>query len=168
RGRGRATVYGFDGVRTLRLAFPPVFGVPAGMSAGIGVEGLAEPPVIRFAMKPEKHCARLLLVRLPDERVPPRQDLSRDPDMTVLAPGSREQQLFKRGMKGAALRIAVGLDDEIPLLRTNAPAQLGNSATVLELDLEKLAVNLDEDKTRRLMTPGSMQEIIWQIGDMPG
>ena len=164
----RTTVVGFDDITKLRLTFPPLFGIPAGMTADIGVEGLAEPPVVRFAMKPHENGDRLLLVRLPDDRVPPRQDLSRDPDMTVLAPGSREEQLFKRGMKGAALRIAVELDNEIPLLRTNAPAQQGNSATVLELDLEKLAVNLDEDKTRRLMTPGSMQEVIWQIGDMPG
>ena len=164
----RTTVVEFDDITKLRLMFPPLFGTPAGGFSGLSVDGLQELPVMRFAMKAHENGDRLLVVRLPDDRLSQPEDPTRDPDMTVFPPNSREEQLFKRGMKGAALRVAVELDDEIPLLRTNAPVQLGNSATLVDLDLEKLAINLDEDKTRRLMRPGSMQEMIWQIGEMPG
>lgn len=164
----RTTTVEFDDITRLRLMFPPVFGVPSGATVGMRVGGLTDPPVIRFAMKPHENGDRVLLVRLPDETLPSPPDPGRDPEMTVFATGSREEQLFKRGVKGAALRIAVELDDEIPLLRTNAPVQSANTATIVEIDLDKLLVNLDEEKTRRLMASGSMQEMLWQIGDLPG
>ena len=126
----RTTVVEFDDITRLRLMFPPVFGVPSGATVGMRVGGLTDPPVIRFAMKPHENGDRVLLVRLPDETLPSPPDPGRDPEITVFATGSREEQLFKRGVKGAALRVAVELDDEIPLLRTNAPVQSANTATI--------------------------------------
>jgi hypothetical protein len=163
-GAIRTTIAEFDDITKLRLTFPPVFGLPSGASMGMSIGGLTEPPVVRFAMKPHENGDRLLLVQLPDDPIPP----DPNPTMTVFETDSREERLLKRALKGAAMRIAVELDDEIPLLRTNAPKVAGNTATIVELDLERLITNLDEKKLRRAMTPGSMQDVLWELGDMPG
>jgi WD40-like Beta Propeller Repeat len=161
-GAVRTTVVEFDDVTKLRLTFPPVFAGAGAFSSGF--TGMTAPPLITFAMKPHENGDRLLLVRMPDDRMQPRAD----PEMTVFKENSAEEQMIKRAVKGAALRFAVELDQDIPLLRTNAPAQRGNRATILDLDLDRLINGLDEERLRRAMAPGSMQEVLWQLADMPG
>jgi hypothetical protein len=161
-GVARTTVVEFDDVTRLRIAFPPIFAMPGG-AGSFGMGGLSDQPVISFAMKPHDNGDRLLLVRLPDERVDP----GPDPDVTVFKTDSPEEQLFKRAIRNMSMKFFVELD-EVALLRTNAPASKGSRVTILDLDLDKVINNLDESKVRRAMTPGSMQEILWQIGDMPG
>src|SRR6185503_11568297 len=58
--------------------------------------------------------------------------------------------------------------DGTALLRSNSPVMKGNRVTILDLDLDKIINNLDESKVQRAMSPGSMQELLWQLGDMPG
>lgn len=157
----RTTVVEFDDVQRVRLPFPPVLAMPSG--GMFGISGFSENPLITFAMKPHDNGDRLLLVRLPDSRIDP----GPEPEMTVFKPDSREERLFKRAIQKMSLKFFVQLED-VPLLRTNAPASKGNRATILDLDLDKLINNLDESKVRRAMTPGSMQEVLWQLGDMPG
>ena len=74
--------------------------------------------------------------------------------------------MFKQAIKGAAVRFFVELEQ--PLLRTNAPAQKGNRATILDLDLDRMINAMDEEKVRRMMSPGSLQEVLWQVGSLPG
>ena len=161
-GALRTTVVEFEDVTRLRIAFPPIFAMP-GERDRFGMGGVSDRPVISFAIKPHDNGDRLLLVRLPEERIDP----GPDPEVTVFKTDSPEEQLFKLAIKGMALRFFVELD-EVQLLRTNAPASKGGRATILDLDLDKVINNLDENKVRRAMTPGSMQEILWQLGDMPG
>src|SRR6185369_13129045 len=52
------------------------------------------------------------------------------------------------------------IDQELP---TPSESELS-----LDLDLDKIVDGLDEEKARRAMTQGSMQEVLWQLGDMPG
>jgi WD40 repeat protein len=158
----RTTVVEFEDVTRLRIAFPPIFAMPGG-TGSFGIGGLSDRPVISFAMKPHDNGDRLLLVRLPQERIDP----GPDPDVTVFKTDSPEEKLFKLAIKGLALKFFVELD-EVQLLRTNAPASKAGRATILDLDLDKVINNLDENKVRRAMTPGSMQEVLWQLGDMPG
>ena len=66
-----------------------------------------------------------------------------------------------------SLKLFIELED-VPLLRTNAPQVKGNRATILDLDLDKIVNNLDEAKIRRALAPGMLQEMLWQLGDMPG
>lgn len=74
------------------------------------------------------------MVKLPDERLP--AQTPQEQQVTTFQPGSQEELLFKKAIKGAAVRFYVELDQ--PLLRTNAPAQKGNRATILDLDLDKM------------------------------
>lgn len=161
----RTTVVEFDDVRALRIPFPPLLAMPSGMHYTIGIGGLTDQPLITFDIKPHENGDRLLLVKLPDGRVAP--DMTVEPEMTVFKTDSPEERLFKRAIQQMSVKFFVELED-VPLLRTNAPATKGNRATILDLDLEKLITNLDETKLRRAMMPGSMQEVLWQLGDMPG
>lgn len=157
----RTTVVEFPDVTKLRIPFPPVFALPSG--GHFDLAGFGTRPLISFAFAPHENGDRLLLVRLPDERVDP----GPEPEMTVFESDSREERLFKRAIQKMSLGFFVELDD-VALLRTNAPANKGNRVTVLDLDLERVISNLDEAKVRRAMTPGSLQEVLWQLGDMPG
>lgn len=161
----RTTVVEFEDVRALRMPFPPVLAMPSGTHYSIGIGGLADQPLITFDLKPHENGDRLLLVKLPDSRIAP--DMTVEPEITVFKTDSPEERLFKRAIQQMSLKLFVELED-VPLLRTNAPASKGSRATILDLDLEKLITNLDETKLRRAMVPGSMQEVLWQLGDMPG
>jgi hypothetical protein len=160
-GVERTTVVEFADITALRIPFPPVFAIPSG--GGFVISGFSEHPIISFAMKPHENGDRLLLVRLPSERI----EGSPEPEMTVFETDSREERIFKRAIQRMALRLFVELEGP-PLLRTNAPASKGNRVTILDLDLDKIINQLDEPKLRRAMAPGSMQEVLWQLGDMPG
>jgi hypothetical protein len=157
----RTTVVEFPDVTKLRIPFPPVFALPSGGQFDLAAFGAQ--PLISFALKPHENGDRLLLVRLPDGRIDP----GPDPQMTVFETDSREEQLFKRAIQKMAIGFFVELD-EVALLRTNAPASKGSRATILDLDLDTVLNNLDAAKLRRAMMPGSMQEVLWQLGDMPG
>jgi hypothetical protein len=161
-GAQRTTVVEFPDVTRLKLRFPPVFALPGG--SHVGLSGIADEPFVTFAMKPHENGDRLLLVRLPDSRIDPGPE---EPRMTVFKTDSPEERLFKQTIQKMAVRLFVQLED-VALLRTNAPVTKGNRATILDLDLDKVINNLDEGKVRRAMTPGSMQEVLWQLGDMPG
>ncbi len=157
-GAMRTSIVEFEDVTKLRMDIVPAFG-----GATVHVGGITDQPVISFAMKPHDNGDRLLLVRLPDGRIAPEPD----PQMTVLKTDSPEELAFKRAIGHMAVRLYVEMED-VPLLRTNAPVTKGNRATILDLDLDKIINGLDEDKVRRAMSPGSMQEMLWQLGDMPG
>src|SRR5436190_834463 len=118
----RTTIVEFDDVTKLRMGFPPAFAVPSGGSVGMG-------GVVTFAMKPHDNGDRLLLVRLPDDKIDP----GPDPEVTVFKTDSPEELLFKRAIKGMSVKFFVELD-EVPLLRTNAPSAKGSRATILDLD----------------------------------
>jgi len=160
-GAIRTSVAEFQDVRALRMIFPPSFTVGGGFIGGAVVP---DQLVITFAMKPHDNGDRLLLVRLPDGRVPADADPA---DITVFKTDSPEERALKQALKNMALRLYVELDDTV-LLRTNSPLMKGNRATILDLDLDKIVNGLDEEKARRAMTQGSMQELLWQVGDMPG
>src|SRR4029453_2026248 len=102
------------------------------------------------------------LVTLPDQRLRP----DPDPQITSFASNSPEELILKRAIKGLALRFFVEI--EAPLLRTNAPGRSGSRATIFDLDLDKMINAMDEPKVRRMMSPGSLQEMLWQLGDLPG
>jgi hypothetical protein len=160
-GGVRTTTIDFDDVRRLRLRFPPVF---MSMSQGFGMDGIGDQAVITFAVKPHENGDQLLLVKLPDERLPART--REEQPVTTFQTNSPEEQLFKKAIKGAAMRFFVELEQ--PLLRTNAPAHKGNRATILELDLDKMINAMDEPKVRLMMGQASLQEVLWQVGDLPG
>ena len=162
-GAIRTSVAEFDDVRALRMTFPPSFTVGGGF---VGNAAVPDELVITFAMKPHDNGDRLLLVRLPDGKVPEDAAAEAD-DMTVFKTDSPEERALKQAVKHMALRLYVELDDTL-LLRTNSPLMKGNRATILDLDLDKIVNNLDEEKARRAMTQASMQELLWQVGDMPG
>ena len=145
----------------LQLRFPPIF---MSMSQGFGMDGIGDQPLITFAIKPHENGDRLLLVKLPDARLPPKSPA--EEPITTFETGSPEEQLFKKAIKGATVRFFVELEQ--PLLRTNAPAQSANRATILDLDLDKMINAMDEEKVRRMMGQGSLQEVLWQVGNLPG
>jgi WD40-like Beta Propeller Repeat len=157
----RTTIVEFDDVTALQLRFPPVF---MSMSHGFGMDGIGDQPLITFAIKPHENGDRLLLVKLPDARLPAKSP-AEDP-VTTFQTDSPEEQLFKKAIKGASVRFFVELEQ--PLLRTNAPAQGANRATILDLDLDKMINAMDEEKVRRMMSQGSLQEVLWQVGNLPG
>src|SRR3982751_2091134 len=157
----RTTVIDFDDVTRLQLPFPPVIGLSSGMH--VSTIGASDTSFIRFSITPHENGDRLLIVHLPNDTLPaePNQEV------TVFKTDSAEERAFKGAIKNAALRFSVELQDTA-LLRSNAPVMKGNRATILDLDLDKVITNLDETKVRRAMSMGSMQEMMWQLGDMPG
>jgi WD40-like Beta Propeller Repeat len=159
-GGVRTTVVDFDDITRIRLGFPPIFSLPAG--SHFDMLGFTGTPVITFAVKPHENGDRLLLVRMPDERL----DTRGDEPITSFENDSARELLFKRAIRGSALRLFVELDE--PLLRTNAPDRKGNRATIFDFDLDKMINAMDASKVRRMMSPGSLQEMLWQVGDLPG
>lgn len=159
-GGVRTTDVEFDDVRKLQMIFPPIFG--GGMGVGMGVTGISERPLMTFAIRPHENGDRMLVVKLPNPTVSSRPD---DP-VTVFATDSPEERLFKQAIKNMSLKLFVELEQ--PLLRTNAPRREGNRATILDLDLDRMINAMDENRVRRLMAPGSFQEMLWQVGDLPG
>ena len=77
-------------------------------------------PVITFAIKPHENGDRLLLVKLPDQRLPAR---SGPADHDRSRPIRRKNCCSSRRSRALALRFFVELEQ--PLLRTNAPARKG-------------------------------------------
>jgi hypothetical protein len=65
-----------------------------------------------------------------------------------------------------ALRFSIEIEQ--PLLRTNAPARIATGATIFDLDLDRMINAMDDSKARRMASPGSLQEMLWQLGDLPG
>jgi len=159
-GGVRTTRVDFDDITKVRLAFPPIVSLPAG--AHFDLAGFTGRPVVTFAVKPHENGDRLLLVRMPDDPLQARGD---EP-ITSFENDAAGELLFKRAIRGSALRFFVELDQ--PLLRTNAVNQKGNRATIFDFDLDKMINALDEIKARRLMSRGSLQEMLWQAGQLPG
>src|SRR5260221_75308 len=157
----RTTTLDFDDVTQLQLRFPPLV-MLGGTHGGFSMAGMRDEPLITFAMKPHENGDRLLLVTIPHERRSPEPHQP----ITSFKSDSAEELLLKRAIQGLALRFFVEI--EPPLLRTNAPARKGNRATILDFDLDKMVNAMDEPKVRRMMSPGSLQEMLWQAGDLPG
>jgi hypothetical protein len=133
------------------------------------MSGVTEPPVITFAMRQHENGDQLLLVRMPDNRI---EEESRPPDVEGTAHHMQEKpdpvldRNFRHALRGMTVEFSV--EPAAPLLRTNAPDRQGNSATILNVDVAKVIDNLSEDKVSRAMAPGSIQKLLWEIGDVPG
>jgi len=156
----RTTEVEFADIRKVQLTFPPVALFPA-LSA-FSSTAIETRPLITFTMRPHEDGDAILLVRLPDPK------MTNDPqaDVTTFQTGSPEERAIKQAIKHMALRLSV--ETEQMLLRTNAPRRDGNRATVLDLDLDKMINAMDENVARRMVAPGSFQELLWQLGDLPG
>ncbi len=161
-GGTRTTEIEFDDIRKLRMPFPPLALGTGGGGLSRGFDGVAEAGLMTFAIRPHENGDRLLVINLPN---PPSSTRPDDP-VTVFQTDSPEERLFKDAIKNMSIRLYVELEQ--PLLRTNAPRQEGNRATILDLNLDRMITAMDETRARRMMGPGSFQEILWQAGDLPG
>ena len=162
-GGVRTTTVDFDDVTKLHLVFPPVF------VGGLGLSGTwfgaREPMLITFEMKPHENGDRLLIVKMPDSRFEPNPNPP-SPQAPSSNQESSEDRQIKLAMKNMRLRFFVEIDD--PILRTNAPAVKGSRATIIDLDVDKLINSLDDSKVSQVMSPGSMQEMLWLLSQVPG
>jgi hypothetical protein len=158
----RTTEIAFDDVRQLQMVFPPFFATAGQGMGGFGFSGLREPPLMTFAMRPHDDGDRVLIVKLPNPPMTPEPDAP----ITKFETDSREEQLIKQAVKNMSMKLFVEIEQ--PLLRTNAPKREGNRATILEFDMDKMVNAMDESNVRRMMSPGSFQEMLWQVGDLPG
>jgi hypothetical protein len=158
----RTTEVEFDDIRKVQMQFPPVF-APGGSGVHFDLlTGATEAPLLTFSMRPHENGDRLLIVKLPNPHV------SNEPDapVTTFETDSQEERLMKQAIKNMAVQLFVEI--EPPLLRTNAPRRDANRATILDLDLDKMINGMDEPRVRRMMSPGTFQETLWQAGDLPG
>jgi hypothetical protein len=160
-GGVRITEIEFEDVRKLQMMFPPM-GLVLGGAHAFGTNGLTEAPLMTFSIRPHENGDRMLVLKLPNPAI------SNEPDapITVFQTDSQEERLIKEAIRNMSLKLLVELEQ--PLLRTNAPRQDGNRATILDLDLDKMINAMDETRLRRVMAPGSFQEMLWQLGDLPG
>ena len=163
-GGVRTTTVNFDDVTKLHLVFPPLFVGDLGFHATWF--GAREPMLITFEFKPHENGDRLLIVKMPDSRFESNPNPPAPQPPSPSTTPSPEEQQFRLALKHAALRFFVELDQ--PILRTNAPAQQGSRATILDLDIDKLINGLEESKVNQVLSPGSMQEMLWALGDLPG
>src|SRR3954469_11366155 len=155
----RTTEIEFDDIRGVQLIFPPVFATSGGH---FSLSGISEMPLVTFAIRPHDNGDRLLVVKLPNAAV------SNAPDapVTVFESDSQEERLMKQAIKNMSVKLFVEIEQ--PLLRSNAPRREGSRATIVDLDLDKMINAMDEPRVRRMMAPGSFQEMLWQVGDLPG
>jgi hypothetical protein len=161
-GGVRITEVDFDDIRRVQLVFPPVF-PPGGQSGwSMGISGISETPLTTFSIRPHENGDRLLVVKLPNPHVATEPDAP----ITTFETDSQEERLIKQAIRN--MRAQFFVEIEPPLLRTNAPRQEGGRATILDLDLDKMINAMDEARVRRMMAPGSFQEMLWQVGDLPG
>ena len=158
----RTTEIDFGDIRDVRMPFPPVF--PPGPSNGrhFDLVGLSEEATITFAIRRHANGDRLLVVALPSSRL----SNASDGPITKFETDSQEERLFKAAIRNMRMQMFVELEQ--PLLRTNAPRQDGNRATILDLDVDRMVNAMDETRARRMAAPGSFQELLWQAGDLPG
>jgi len=159
-GGVRVTVVDFEDVTKLRMSFPPVFSVPLGRS--FSMSGLDDGAVVTFATKAHENGNRLLLVKLPDAELP----ADPNPQFTAVESNSNEELKLKRAIKGLTLRFSVEMEQ--PVLRTNAPASTATGATIFDLDLDRMVNAMDEAKVRRMLSRASLQDMLWQLGQLPG
>src|SRR6185369_8506111 len=68
----RTTVVDFDDITKTRMPFPPIFSLPSG--SHFDMVAFTGTPLITFAIEPHENGDRLLLVRMPDERLDTRGD----------------------------------------------------------------------------------------------
>jgi len=160
----RRTIADFDDITRVRLTFPPEFALPAG-SAFIGLAMGAEPPVITFARRTHPNGDELLVLKMPDPPVVHGLD-SGDAPITKFETGSTEEQSLKRALRNMGLELSIELDQ--PVLRTNAPKTIDNGATIIGLDMDRVVNAMDETIARRMIGANSFQEVLWQLGDLPG
>jgi WD40-like Beta Propeller Repeat len=159
----RTTEVDFDDIRKLQMPFPPVFAPGgSGRDFSLAMSGVTEAALMTFAIRPHENGDRLLVVKLPNPRV------SNEPDapVTTFETDSQEERLIKQAIKN--MRAQLFVEIEPPVLRTNAPRQEGSRVTILDLDLDRMINAMDEPRVRRMMSPGSFQEMLWQVGDLPG
>ena len=161
----RTTVVRFSDIKALHLPFPPVLQLPGG-SFDLSFPGLREMPTITFGMQSHENGDRLLIVHMPDVRMEHEQPQFEKPNESPDANAPKVDRAIRRAFRGMTLRFAVELG--APLLRTNAPAHEDNTATILDVDVEKIFNAVDEEKLTRAMTPGSIQEMLWALGDIAG
>jgi len=160
----RETIVDFDDVTKLALAFPPLVEALASMQH-MYFASSAPDAFIRFAIRPHENGDRLLIVRLPDNRLEP-QPPQVVPDRPVTPAQQQEQVLIKQLARSASVRFFVEL--EPLLLRTNAPGRDGNRVTILDLDFGKMVNSPEFEKASPTPSPLSIQELLWHVGDLPG
>ena len=162
----RRTIADFDDITRVRLTFPPEFALPSGSAFEFaGMAFGAEPPVITFARRTDPNGDALLILKMPDPPVIRGVDPS-DAPITKFDTGSKEEQLLKQTLRNMGLELSVELDQ--PVLRTNAPKATDNGATVIGLDMDRVVNAMDEARARRMIAANSFQEVLWQLGDLPG
>jgi hypothetical protein len=159
----RRTIVDFDDVTRVRLTFPPEFALPSG-SAFFGLAIGEQTPVITFARRQHTNGDELLILKMPEPAV-----VQADPNdlpITKFETDSQEERAFKRAVQNMGLQLTVELEQ--PLLRTNAPKMSDNGATILELNMDRIVNAMDETTARRMISANSFQEVLWQLGDLPG
>jgi hypothetical protein len=154
----RTTTVTFPDISQVRLQFPPIVVFPADAP---GLTSVAEPPVISFELGPHENGNRLLVVRMPEK---PGEADETAPDEETVNPAVDPN--FRRAIAGMNVQFSIELT--VPLLRTNAPAWQGNNATILNVDVAKAIENLSEDQLTLATKPGSVQKLLWDVGDVPG
>src|SRR5262249_27966039 len=120
--------------------------------------------VIRVARRPHENGDEMLILKMPDPAV-----IQADPNdlpITKFETDSPEERSLKRALQNLGLKLTVELEQ--PVLRTNAPKMSDNAATILELDMDRVVNAMDETKARRMIAANSFQEVLWQLGDLPG
>jgi hypothetical protein len=160
----RRTIVDFADITRVRLTFPPEFSLPSGIQAFFGLAIGAQTPVITFARRSHPNGDELLILKMPDPAV-----IQMDPNdlpITKFETNSPEEQSLKRALQNLGLQLTVDLDQ--PVLRTNAPKVSDNGATILDLNMDRAVNAMDETKARRIISANSFQEVLWQLGDLPG
>jgi hypothetical protein len=159
-GFTRTTKLAIDDITHVRLLFPPSFIMPD--NAAMGIVGVDAPPVFSFSVRPHEDGNEQLVIEMPAPQV------SGDPNgpMTTIPPGSREEMLLKQAIAG--MKLALTVETERPLLRTNAKVWSGDRATIVSLDLDRMINAMDEGIAARMMMATSFQDLLWELGDLPG
>ena len=155
----RVTVYEYADIR--RLTLEPIPILPAQVSSG-GTARLEGEHRLTFDLSANSDTGFLLTARLPDARIEYAglevggdQTTETDPEGLALA-----RKLF------SGARFDVTIEPDLPVISTNTPHRSGQRITLVAIDVERLA--FDEVVWKRLVQPGSLDELRYQLHDVPG
>jgi hypothetical protein len=147
--QGSKALYAFDDIRTVSM------GPRTGAARRDGAPNMAASPELSFGLKQRPDGVSVLTVTLPDRAGEPRpgdmpQGPARMPDMSEVPPEGLA--MMKSMFQGS--RVAVNVDVEGQVVKTNSPYVEGSRVTLMELDLAELVGDPVGVRALEVLKPG--------------
>ncbi|MEP6918806.1 MAG: hypothetical protein ABJC89_24415, partial [Acidobacteriota bacterium] len=155
---GWSVIYEFDDLTTLDVELLPT-DLGLDVFNGLAVDTRTSTR-LKFAMEPLAGGLARITVHFPKFALDP----STEPPAGWASGPAGDMAALRSVLKGS--RLAVAIQTEQPLLRTNSPHVEGNRVTLLDVDVEQALFSRQIEMLAT--TPASFDDLLWAFGDLPG